>query len=457
MKFRRLRNFLVVGLMLGDLSLLTGAVYLAYQIRFYFPSFHRFFPVTKGIPLWSFYQHSFYILVPLWFLVSYWSRIYRNLIVKGLDEFIRLLKTVATVFFFFLVLTFFYRIFEYSRLVWLMAGFLASGFLFVWRTLAKFFARRLSARIGRDKILIIGERAFFLKDILRPQVYLKTIFHPGKISSDELTSLVQNKSVQEVLVSENEFSAEQILEFNDICEQLGVPFKVIPNLLEITRGEILFDESLGIPVFQLRSISLSGENFYVKRFLDTVLSTFFLSLLFFPLVIIAILIKLDSPGPVLYHHKRVGYRGKEFNFYKMRTMIQDADKVLDRIKHLSERAGPVFKMRNDPRITRVGKILRRFSIDELPQLLNVLRGEMSLVGPRPQVIWEARSYDNWSKRRLRILPGITGLWQVSGRAELSFEEMVALDIYYIENWSLGLDIKILLQTPFAVLSKKGAY
>lgn len=455
--FRRIRNFLVFLLLVGDLFLLTGSIYLAYQIRFYSFWFQRLFPVTKGIPAWNFYQHSFYILIPLWFLVSYWSRIYRHLIINALDEFIRLAKTVVTVFFFFLVLTFFYRVFEYSRLVWLLAGVGAIFLLFLWRTLAKFFARQLSSRFGRDKILIIGERAFFLKDILRPQVYLKTIFHQGKISPEELSGLIRTKNIQEVLVSENEFSSEEILKLNDICEQQGVPFKVIPNLLELTRGEILFDESLGIPVFQLRSISLSGENFFLKRLLDVFLSTFFLSFLFFPLAIIAILIKLDSPGPVLYRHKRVGYRGKEFDFLKLRTMVPNADKILDEIKHLSERPGPVFKMKNDPRITRIGRFLRRFSIDELPQLINVLRGEMSLVGPRPQVIWEAQAYDDWAKRRLRILPGITGLWQISGRAELSFAEMISLDIYYLENWSLGLDIKILFLTPFAVLSKKGAY
>jgi len=137
--------------------------------------------------------------------------------------------------------------------------------------------------------------------------------------------------------------------------------------------------------------------------------------------------------------------------------VQNADDLLQKLKEKSDRKGPVFKMKNDPRITLIGGFLRRYSLDEVPQLINVLRGEMSLVGPRPQVLWEASVYDEWAKKRLNVLPGITGLWQVSGRAELTYEEMIELDIYYIEHWSPGLDIKILLRTIPAVLLAKGAY
>ena len=175
------------------------------------------------------------------------------------------------------------------------------------------------------------------------------------------------------------------------------------------------------------------------------------------LLIILVLIKIDSPGPYLYRHKRVGYRGRYFDFYKFRTMVANADVLLAKLQNQSDRQGPVFKMTNDPRVTKFGRFLRRFSIDELLQLFNVLKGDMSLVGPRPQVLWEAAAYDDWAKRRLRVLPGITGLWQVSGRANLSYEEMIELDIYYIENWTPGLDIKILLKTVPAIFGKTGAY
>ena len=190
---------------------------------------------------------------------------------------------------------------------------------------------------------------------------------------------------------------------------------------------------------------------------DVFLSFLILSALWPLMALIVVMIRLDSQGEILYHHKRMGYRGRVFNFYKFRTMVINADELLEKFKAQSERKGPVFKMENDPRITKVGKLLRRYSLDELPQIFNVLKGEMSLVGPRPQVLWEASAYDDWAKRRLRVLPGITGLWQVSGRASLSYEEMIELDIYYIENWSLGLDIEILLRTIPAVFSRRGAY
>jgi lipopolysaccharide/colanic/teichoic acid biosynthesis glycosyltransferase len=138
-------------------------------------------------------------------------------------------------------------------------------------------------------------------------------------------------------------------------------------------------------------------------------------------------------------------------------MVVNANDLIEQIKHLNDRKGPVFKMKNDPRVTRVGKWLRRYSLDELPQILNVLKGDMSFVGPRPQVLWEAAHYDDTAKKRLRVKPGITGLWQVSGRAALSYEDMINLDIFYLENWSLGLDLKILLRTLPAVLAAEGAY
>src|SRR5262249_54085860 len=153
------------------------------------------------------------------------------------------------------------------------------------------------------------------------------------------------------------------------------------------------------------------------------------ALLCIPWVVIAVLIRLDTPGDALFSQDRMGFLGRHFKLYKFRTMVADADAHIEKLKHLSDRSGPVFKMRNDPRITRVGRFLRRYSLDEVPQILNVLKGDMSLVGPRPQVLWEAAQYDEYAKKRLRIKPGITGLWQVSGRAALSYEEMINLDIF----------------------------
>jgi lipopolysaccharide/colanic/teichoic acid biosynthesis glycosyltransferase len=176
-----------------------------------------------------------------------------------------------------------------------------------------------------------------------------------------------------------------------------------------------------------------------------------------PLFLISVLIRLESAGPALFTQDRMGLRGRKFKLYKFRTMVANADDYIEELKHLSDREGPVFKMRDDPRVTRLGKWLRKFSIDEIPQILNVLMGDMSLVGPRPQVLWEAAHYDDFATKRLRVMPGITGLWQVSGRAALSYEQMINLDVYYLENWSLGLDLKILLRTLPAIFAREGAY
>jgi exopolysaccharide biosynthesis polyprenyl glycosylphosphotransferase len=174
-------------------------------------------------------------------------------------------------------------------------------------------------------------------------------------------------------------------------------------------------------------------------------------------LVLGIAIKLDSPGPVFYTQVRVGKGGKRFRMYKFRSMSIDAERQLDEIRPLNEAAGPIFKIKEDPRVTRIGNLLRKTSLDELPQLWNVLSGDMSLVGPRPPLPSEVEAYESWHHRRLTVNQGMTGLWQVSGRSLLTFEEMVNLDIYYIENWSIWLDLLILLKTMPIVILARGAF
>jgi lipopolysaccharide/colanic/teichoic acid biosynthesis glycosyltransferase len=182
------------------------------------------------------------------------------------------------------------------------------------------------------------------------------------------------------------------------------------------------------------------------------------SLLMLPLMsVIALAIRIDSPGPSVFKQIRVGKGGQEFLCYKFRSMCQGAEAEQERLVELNEASGPLFKIKRDPRVTRMGRFLRRLSLDELPQIYNVLRGEMSLVGPRPPLPSEVAQYQEWHKQRLEAPPGMTGLWQVSGRSELTFDEQCLLDIFYIENYSPALDIRILLRTVPAVLSRKGAY
>jgi len=174
-------------------------------------------------------------------------------------------------------------------------------------------------------------------------------------------------------------------------------------------------------------------------------------------VVVSILIKLDSKGPIFFKQRRIGKNGIQFTMYKFRSMVANAEELKERLKDQNEMDGPVFKIKEDPRITKLGKFIRKYSIDELPQLFNVFRGDMSLIGPRPPLVEEVEQYNDYQWRRLDVRPGLSGLWQISGRNHVSFEEWVSLDIYYIENWSMKLDTKILLQTIPVVLFGKGAY
>jgi lipopolysaccharide/colanic/teichoic acid biosynthesis glycosyltransferase len=202
---------------------------------------------------------------------------------------------------------------------------------------------------------------------------------------------------------------------------------------------------------------MSPSAVLVKRAIDFGAVALALPLLLPIFVITAALIRLDSPGPIFFAHSRVGKDGHVFNMFKFRTMIQGADKLQAQLAEFNEADGPLFKIKDDPRRTRIGGLLRRTSIDELPQFINVLRGEMSIVGPRPGTPEEVQQYEPWQLERISVRPGITGLWQVSGRSNIPFAEMCLLDIFYIENWSLDMDIRIMLQTIPNVLLGNGAF
>jgi len=217
----------------------------------------------------------------------------------------------------------------------------------------------------------------------------------------------------------------------------------------------------GVPVLGVRDMSVVGHNRRFDQLLKRVLDLAIVILLAIPalilMAIVAIAIRLDSGGPVLYASPRVGRDGRPFAMYKFRSMVVGADEQKEALRELNEADGPLFKIRDDPRLTPVGRVIRRLSLDELPQVYNVLRGQMSLVGPRPPLPEEVAAYKPWHRQRLAVVGGLTGLWQVSGRSDLTFDELCLLDIYYIENWSLALDVRILLQTVPHLLSRRGAY
>lgn len=460
MNRNRPRLMFVATRLLLDACALVLALQAAYATRFHWAFFTDWFPVTKGIPSLDLYQHSFLILLPFFLVIFHLSGSYRSTLQTAYDEFIQVLQAVVWCALLSVAVTYAFRNTDYSRIVTALWTLYAALFVFGLRELHKIFFRKLTLRFaGPQRALVIGKGKAMdaIRSMSKNEPFVKPIYLEDVPSPTVLRQRIVADRISNVILIQGPVHAGQILELSRVCEDLDVECQVVPDLFEIRRGEIIFNGFCGLPTFHIRPLSLHGGNYVLKRGFDLCVSLALLAVFSVPILIVAILIKLDSKGPILYTQDRMGWRGRTFKVYKFRTMVQDADARLEKIKHLSDRPGPVFKMKKDPRITKVGKFLRKFSIDELPQILNVIRGDMSLVGPRPQVLWEAAVYDDHAKKRLRILPGITGLWQVSGRAHLSYEEMIDLDVYYLENWSLGLDLKILLRTLPAVFAKEGAY
>jgi len=233
--------------------------------------------------------------------------------------------------------------------------------------------------------------------------------------------------------------------------------RIVPDLFQMAFSRVAVDNLNGIPLLGTREPVLRDWQVLFKRILDVLMASLGLLILSPLLLVIAVAIRLDSPGPVIFKQRRVGRHGAEFTCLKFRSMFCDAESKVCLLRDQNEATGPLFKMRNDPRMTRAGRFLRRTSLDELPQFWNVLRGEVSVIGPRPALPSEVKEYAPWHQRRLEVPPGITGLWQVSGRSDLTFDEMVLLDVYYIENWSPFLDLRILLKTIPTVILGSGAY
>lgn len=279
--------------------------------------------------------------------------------------------------------------------------------------------------------------------------------HLGVIG--QLNQLIEQHRVHEVIVALPSKDYHLVSEVIGHCHRYGLTITIIPDLFELKPGEMSVQAINGVPLITTDKPRLSGMNAVLKRGIDMLGTLAALTLGAIPMLLIALAIRLDSKGPVIFRQTRIGKHGKPFTFYKFRSMYTDADARWAELVSYNETQGATFKMKNDPRVTRVGRFLRRTSLDELPQLFNVLLGQMSLVGPRPGLERELANYQPWQHRRLEIMPGLTGLWQVNGRSDVSFDEMVKLDIYYAEHWTLFLDIKILFKTVQAVIKRDGAY
>lgn len=273
----------------------------------------------------------------------------------------------------------------------------------------------------------------------------------------DIAEIVAGSGATTVVIASSAFDHDVLARMIAELRDVDVDVHVSSGLFEVMTSRVLVSEIAGVPLITVKGLSLSKGNILLKRVFDLIFATAILLVGLPVWLLIALGIKATSPGPVFYAQERVGRGGDVFPMLKFRSMYRNADDIRQELHESNEASGPLFKMRSDPRVTRIGRFLRKYSMDEFPQLLNVLKGEMSLVGPRPPLPHEVQKYTTHDWRRLEVVPGMTGLWQVSGRSSLTFEEMVRLDLYYIENWSVALDLTLMVRTIPAVLFARGAY
>ncbi|HEY7076176.1 MAG TPA: sugar transferase, partial [Solirubrobacteraceae bacterium] len=303
-----------------------------------------------------------------------------------------------------------------------------------------------------DEVHAKVEMVGFISLKPRPNNGLRSL---GRI--EDLPAVLDAHRVQEVIIADPDFPQERAVDLVDQCHRRGVTVRIAPSTMEILIQRAEFVPGASVPLFELRPPVFDGFDYALKRTFDLIVSLVLLVVLSPLLGVCALAVALTSRGPVLYRSRRPGIGGLPFDCIKFRTMRTDAERLQEDLEAVNEASGALFKIRDDPRLTPVGRLLRRYSIDELPQLINVLKGQMSLVGPRPLPQRDFDRLDDWHKKRYLVLPGMTGLWQVSGRSELDFDDLVRLDFLYLERWSIGLDLAILLKTIPAVLSGKGAF
>lgn len=395
-----------------------------------------------------------------------------------IDEASRIMYATATAIGLMAIITFFVQPIPFSRLLLFWALVFISLLLSLARWVRRFVLSLLHQRgIAVDRVLVIssGEvgRSVIRTLLARPDLGYQAIgyLHDGQrennIGLGRIPHLGQHTDLEAILRQRPKLHTifialpgdqhATISHLLQVCQTYGVRAQVVPDLLQLSLNQVEFNNMAGIPTLSVRDVGISPLQQALKRALDLVIIGLGSIPALLAMGIIAIAIKLDSSGPVIYSGVRVGKNGKPFRMYKFRSMVEDAEAQKESLQPFNEVDGPIFKMKDDPRLTRVGRVIRRLSLDELPQIYNVLRGQMSLVGPRPPLPEEVAAYQPWHRQRLAVIGGITGLWQVSGRSDLTFDELCLLDIYYIENWSLAFDLRVLLQTiPYALFGR-GAY
>ncbi len=456
-----------IFLMIGDAVFTAVVVYLFIALRPYLPG--RPVNPEDVVPNPAF----FYLGVPLlWHAIFATTGVYDTNRIHSLrKQFGRLLQAhLIAVFSLAGILYFSYR--DVSRLLVLYFS-VAELFLLVFlRGLVSFYIRKAAVFFGGTRLLIIGSSETAEKlalAILREHSavvtlvgfaddYKSSITLPGPLLGrfNEVPDIIAKNKIDLVMIALNGRQAQtEKLIFQ--LESLPVRVYLIPDMLRLALVHAQVESFGDMVAIGIREPVIQGHRRLFKRLLDVTISLTILFLTWPLLLIIWIAVRLDSPGPAIYVARRVGANGKLFNMYKFRTMVQGAEKLQDAIVTYDDQNRPIFKPKNDPRVTALGRLLRRTSLDELPQLFNVLKGDMSLVGPRPEQPFITEQYESWQWRRLSVPPGITGWWQVSGRSDLAMHLNSQYDLYYVKNYSILLDLRILFKTIGTVLRGKGAY
>ena len=461
-----------------DLLLINLGFMLAYVARYVW---QLFLEVTAYAPYRAYLGQQL-VLTVLLALTFQTTGVWRRRSDSWLEEVARAGTATAAGITLMMAVTFFFQPAPFSRLLIFWALVFIVLFIGAARLMRRLLLNALYRRgIGAERALVVGVgeagRSLIRTLLARPDLgfavagYLddgggENNIGLGRIPRlghyDDLERhLAVLAPVHTVFIALPGEMHRQMLDLLQLSQQHGARVQVVPDLLQLSLNRVEFSNMGGVPVLGVRDMSVVGHNRRFDQLLKRVLDLAIVILLGIPalilMAIVAIAIRLDSGGPVLYASPRVGRDGRPFAMYKFRSMVVGADEQKEALRELNEADGPMFKIRDDPRLTPVGRVIRRLSLDELPQIYNVLRGQMSLVGPRPPLPEEVAAYKPWHQQRLAVVGGLTGLWQVSGRSDLTFDELCLLDIYYIENWTLGLDVRILLQTIPHLLSRKGAY
>jgi exopolysaccharide biosynthesis polyprenyl glycosylphosphotransferase len=460
-----------------DALLINLAIYIAWFIRY---ELELTPPVGEGFfyqPYSAYLPFALIVTVPLIAIYRFEGLYIRARGRSFLDEIYTLINGATTGALLLMAFTFFARPLVYSRAVYVYSAILIVALLGCERLIIRtIISKQRKQGKGVDRVLIVGAgevgRALMRNIVAQPDLGYQIIgfvddhYERGHTDigrfkalggTDNLPQLLREHSVDEVILTLPWSARKKIMNIMELCQRQSIAIKIVPDLFQLSLSRVAIDDVGGVPLIAVREIKIGMWDAVLKRAIDLVLGILVLVIIAPILLIVGIAVRIDSPGPAIFAQQRVGRGGKPFTVYKFRTMRVGAETEVDKLRALNEADGPLFKIKNDPRNTRLGRLLRRTSIDELPQFFNVVRGDMSIVGPRPAIPAEVDHYQQWHKRRLEVMPGLTGLWQVSGRSELTFDEMVMLDIYYIENWTPWMDIWIMLKTVPTILFARGAY